>query len=415
MRLYPFHHGIIRKIAISGLFLGALVLNRDCLYSGTLLGFTLAQFGMLAVMLLGAISFLGQNYRCWKELLTDRRILFALAAGAVIVLPMFFKRDWQLMYFSIWLAVLFGVFVSLFLSLEEGAKLYLKILSALSVYSLLCAYGLRFLPDRGLLKLPVVVNSAKVEYYFFGASFVPITFVKFRNFGIFREPGVYQYFLILGLYLNNYQVRWDSEKKLWAVNILLAVTTVSTFATGGLVELALLVVVLFFDKGWHRKKAGRLAALAVILLGGAVTVYSFATKGLLYAGIVDALSKFDPNHESMTDRAGSIIENTKIFLRHPLVGGGIREVLYVVANNTSSSTILYAVLGILGGTLNAAAWVALTWREDRKLLSWLAVTVILFMSFNTENYITNPYFWLFPVMAVCQRVLPAIRSGQGRA
>ena len=415
MRLYRFPEGKLSRILITGLLLGALVLNRDCNFSGTLLKFSYAQFGMLAVMLVGGIAFLCCHRRDWKELLTDWRILFALAAGAVIVLPMFFKRDWQLMYFSIWLAVLFGVFVSLFLSLEEGAKLYLKILCVLSVYSLLCAYGLRFLPDRGLLKLPVVVNSAKTEFYFFGASFVPITFVKFRNFGIFREPGVYQYFLILGLYLNNYQVRWDSEKKLWAVNLLLAVTTVSTFATGGLVELVLLVVVLFFDKGWYRKKAGKLAAGAVILLGGAVTVYSFATKGLLYAGIMDALSKFDPNHESMTDRAGSIMENTKIFLRHPLLGGGIREVLYVVANNTSSSTILYAVLGVLGGTLNAAAWVALTWREDRKLWAWLAVTVILFMSFNTENYITNPYFWLFPVMAVCQRVLPAIGSGKNRA
>ena len=114
----------------------------------------------------------------------------------------------------------------------------------------------------------------------------------------------------------------------------------------------------------------------------------------------------------MTDRAGSIIENTKTFLRHPLLGGGIREALFVVANNTSSSTVLYAILGIFGGTLNAAAWVMLSWRKEGKLWVSLALTVILFMSFNTENLITNPYFWLFPVMAVCQRFLPAIRGRQ---
>ena len=140
--------------------------------------------------------------------------------------------------------------------------------------------------------------------------------------------------------------------------------------------------------------------------------YIFIRKGTLYYGIMDAFGKFNMKHESMSDRVGSIVENTKTFLRHPLLGGGVREALYAVANNTSSSTVLYAILGILGGTLNAAAWVLLTWRKGGKLWVSLSLTVILFMSFNTENLITNPYFWLFPMMAVCQRYLPALRSGQ---
>ena len=74
--------------------------------------------------------------------------------------------------------------------------------------------------------------------------------------------------------------------------------------------------------------------------------------------------------------------------------------------------VISPFLGIFGGTLNAAAWVMLSWRKEGKLWVSLALTVILFMSFNTENLITNPYFWLFPVMAVCQRFLPAIRGRQ---
>ena len=400
---------------VLALFLAAqLYFARDTLVTTSLVGFAKAQ--LLAVALTGLLGagFLMANRGRLTQILRDDRVFLMGIAAAIFLVPMLLKRDWQLMYFSILYCVLLGIFLTYFTSSRELARCYVVMITALAAFSVLATYVLRRPVDSGSVAVPVLYNALDVKFYNFILTFVSESYVKNRNFGIFREPGVYQYFLILGLYLNNYEVRWDSEKKLWAVNILLAVTTVSTFATGGLVELALLVVVLFFDKGWYRKKAGKLAG-TVILLGGAVTVYSFATKGLLYAGIMDALSKFDPNHESMTDRAGSIMENTKILLRHPLLGGGIREVLYVVANNTSSSTILYAVLGILGGTLNAAAWVALTWREDRKLWAWLAVTVILFMSFNTENYITNPYFWLFPVMAVCQRVLPAIGSGKNRA
>ena len=412
MKLYPVPDRKITKIGIYALFIGVLLLNRDTLYSSTILGFYKAQFLMLAVMAAAGIAFLVCRRKDWKALLTDRRVVFALLSGGIILLPMVFKRDWQLMYFSVYLCVIFGVFVSLFLTLEDAAKIYLRILCVLSVLSLVCAYGLRLLPDRGMPGVPVVRIDTGVEFYFFGVSFVPLTYVKYRNFGIFREPGVYQYFLLLGLFLNNYEVQWSSGKKLWTVNILLAVTMVSTFATGGLVELALLALVIFFDKGWYKKKAGKLAAGAVVLLGGAAAVYVFIRKGALYYTLVDMLSKFNLRSESMTDRAGSIIENTKTFLRHPLLGGGIREALFVVANNTSSSTVLYAILGIFGGTLNAAAWVMLSWRKEGKLWVSLALTVILFMSFNTENLITNPYFWLFPVMAVCQRFLPAIRGRQ---
>lgn len=412
MKLYPFPDRKLTRIGIYVLFLGILFLNRDALYSGTILGFYKAQFLMLAVIAAAGIAFLIIRRKDWKALLTDRRVGLALVSGVIILLPMVCKRDWQLMYLSIYLCVIFGVFVSLFLTLEDAAKIYLNILCFLSVISLVCAYGLRLLPDRGMPGVPVVRIDNGVEFYFFGVSFVPLTYVKYRNFGIFREPGVYQYFLLLGLFLNNYEVQWNSGKKLWTVNIVLAVTMVSTFATGGLVELALFALVLFFDKGWHRKKAGKLICAAALLAAAAMGAYIFIRKGTLYYGVMDALSKFDMKHESMSDRVGSIIENTKTFLRHPLLGGGVREALYAVANNTSSSTVLYAILGILGGTLNAVAWVLLTWRKGGKLWVSLSLTVILFMSFNTENLITNPYFWLFPVMAVCQRYLPAIRSRQ---
>ena len=410
MIYYLFPERRSTHLILGAFFCAILFLARDTLYACVTIGFTRSQLLMLGAAVLMGVWFLAVNRGRWKRIFRDGRLLLAAVAGVLILLPMLWKRDWQLMYFSIFFAVAVGVFASYFLTCGQAAKYYVTILSALAVYSVLAAYLLRIPADLGLWKPPIAVNSSGVEFYRFGLSFVPLTFVKYRNFGIFREPGVYQYFLILGLYLNNYHITWDSPKKLWAVNLILAATTVTTFATGGLVELALLAAVMFFDKGWYRTRTGKLLAGGLILLGAAAVTYIVLEKGALYATLLDMLGKFRFDSESMSDRAGSILVNSRLFLRHPVFGAGISETLHAIDNNTSSSTILYAILGVLGGSLNAAGWLCLVWRKGEKKGACLALTVILFMSFNTENLITDPYFWLFPVLAMAQWGLPAVRG-----
>lgn len=406
MKQYSFPN---RPWARTGIYLfltAILLLNRDTLYSSTVFGFNRTQFLMAGCMVLAGLLFLLVCRRDWKALLTDRRVYFALACGAVLLLPMAVKRDWQLMYGTVYLAVLFGIFVSLFLTLQDAARMYLNILCVLGVLSVLGTYVLSPLAARGVLPAPVVYNNISQDFYCFGLSFASVTAISFRNFGVFREPGVYQYFLILGLFLNHYEANWDSGKKTWLVTGILALTMVTTFATGGLIEMLLFALVLFFDKGWYRQKSGIIAAGVVVLLGAGLAAYMFLRKGTLYYGFLDAVSKFTTKHDSMTDRVGSIASNTGTFLHAPLFGGILRDTLYAVANNTSSSTLMFALFGILGGVLHAASWVLLAWRRGGKVWTSICLTVILFMSFNTENLITNPYFWLFPLMAVCQRYLP---------
>ena len=81
-----------------------------------------------------------------------------------------------------------------------------------------------------------------------------------------------------------------------------------------------------------------------------------------------------------------------------------------MVDNTSSTLILYNIFGVLGGTLNVAGWVALVWKKEQKLLVNLALLVILFMAFNTQNLTWNLFFWLFPGMALAQRGIPAVQS-----
>lgn len=415
MKLYPFPEKKIWKVLFAVYLFALLMLSRNGMLSCVLVGFYKTQILMLLVMGAGILTFAVVNRRELKQILTDRRMLAAAACGVLILLPMVVKRDWQLMYFSILIYLLFAVFLCYFVSMKDTAKYYVMILCALSVYAILATYVLRLLPDSGILNVHTFSNDKGRDYYNFGLAFVSITQVKERNFGIFREPGVYQYFLLLGLFLTNYTVEWKRSRDMWLANLILAVTMVTTMATGGVVCLGLLVIVVFFDKKMYRDKRVLWTAIGLAAALVLVLAVSFATRNKIYWLVYNTLfEKFVNRSDSVTERTEAILVDVQIFLRHPIFGAGLSEVLHAVTNNTTSTLILYAVFGFLSGSLHVLAWVALVWKKERHLWANLALLVILFMGFNTQNLTGDVFFWLFPMMALLERGLPLLKKpGKG--
>ena len=218
---YPFPR---RKLvgALFTLYLFLLMyLSRDSQAGLYLLGFYRAQFLSMGVTALAALALLFYNRKRIPEILTDGRIVLAILFSLTILIPMALKRDWQMMYFSMVYCVLAAVLISFFAAPEETARQYVVLMCLLSGFSLLCSYLLRIPADRGILVPPTFRNSFDAQFYNYIFSFVSVSFAKSRNFGIFREPGVHQFFLFLALYLNNYQVSWQSDRTMWAVNALL--------------------------------------------------------------------------------------------------------------------------------------------------------------------------------------------------
>lgn len=411
MKLYSFPEKRIWKILFGAYLFALLLLARNGMVSCVLLGFYKAQILMLLVIGAGVLTFAIVNRRELKHIFLDRRMLAAAACAGLILLPMAVKRDWQLMYFSMLIYLLFAVFLTYFVSTKDAAKYYTVILCALSLYAVLAAYVLRLLPDSGILSVPMFTNDKGREFYNFGLAFVSVTEVKERNFGIFREPGVYQYFLLLGLFLTNYAVEWKHSRNMWLANLILAVTMVTTMATGGVVCLGLFAVVLFFDKKLYRDKRilwiaiGLAAALTVVL------AVSFAMRNRIYWFVYNTLfEKFVNRTDSVTERTEAILVDLQIFLRHPIFGARLADVLHAVANNTTSTMILYAVFGFVSGSFHVLAWIALVWKKERRLWANLALLVILFMGFNTQNLTGDVFFWLFPMMALVERGLPLLKK-----
>ena len=132
-------------------------------------------------------------------------------------------------------------------------------------------------------------------------------------------------------------------------------------------------------------------------------------KSILYE-FYDMFIRLTTDSDSKLDRQNAILTNLQFFFRNPLAGNPIAEVLHGTNHNTSSTMLLYAILGVAGGTLNVAAWIALLWKRERKIIGNLILMVTMFMSFNTQNLTANVFFWLFPMLALGERGLPLIKK-----
>ena len=160
---FPFPQKPAYKV-LFGLYLFLILyLCRVSQVSYCLLGFYKAQFFSLGITLAALAVFLIYQRRHLLQIVLNYRVLLALLFAAAILIPMCIKRDWQMMYFSILLSILLGVFFSYFVTCAQAGKGFCIVMTVLAVYSL-AAFALRPLADRGILTPPVFANAYGGEF-----------------------------------------------------------------------------------------------------------------------------------------------------------------------------------------------------------------------------------------------------------
>ena len=412
MKLYRFPENKKWACAFGAYLLAMLLLARDTLITHCIVGFYPSQLTVAGLILVLGILFLAVNRKNLKEVLRDRRLLAFAVTAVLILTPMVLKLDPQLMYFSVLLCIFFAILLTYFMTLKEAARYYVVLMTVLAAYSVFTVYIGRIPADRGMVSLPTFVNAGGRDFYNFGLSFVSIREVKFRNFGIFREPGVYQFFLILALLLHNYILSWDKAWKYWVINIILVVTALTTFSTNGVVEAGLLVLVVFFDKKLYKDKKILVTAIVLAVLAVLGITVIMIRGGDLAFTLKQMVAKLYTLNRSSSARLDAIVADIGFFIRNPLFGEEIAVVLGSVEHNTTSTMLMFAMFGILGGGLHLASWLALTWDRERRLWVNLSLVVIMLMSFNTQNIIADVFFWLFPMMALTEKGLPLLNKAR---
>lgn len=405
---YPFPQK--RWVApVLGIYLFFLAwLSRDSQGGLYLLSFYKAQFLSCLLSCLVGLAWLGCNRKNWGQILKDGRGILTLAFCLTLLIPVLARRDWQMMYISILYCILVAMLLSYFTNVRELSRVFVAMMAVLSLVSLVCTYVLRIPADRGVLVPPVFQNSFQAEFYNYFLCFVSRTFAKERNFGIFREPGVYQFFLFLALYLNNYYLNWRRESHMWMVNALLVVTMLSTFASGGVAVTAVFLVALYFDKKVYKTKPGKIFTAVFLAMATVAGLWLVIRKPPLYVQLKLMVLKFFIPNPSLDDRVESIRFNLHALSFRPFLGREISYLLEMVAHNTSSTTLLLGCQGIVFGWLNLVGWLVLVLRGKGSLVMKGVSFLMLAATFNCENLVTNPYLWIFSLLALTEALLPKL-------
>ena len=414
MKYYRFPETKLNK-AVFVLFLLAMqMLSRTTMISAVFLGFHSAQYLAIGLIGVAGIAFLCTNRKCWKQVFTDRRMIAVIGITGLMLLGMVVKQDFQMLYFSILLYILFAVFLTFFVTVQEAAACFVLLHTFLGAYTLVGMFVLKPLVQAGILPGNEFLSLGGWYMYNFGLTYT--TYMNneldaaLRAFGIFREPGLYQIFLFIAIQLNNYTVQWKKPWHMWAVDAVLFATLLTTFATGGVFALGLYIVFLFFDKKLYKNKWLCILAAAAVVAAVALIVVALAQGGTWAYELVGMVEKVINKTNSYTDRVNSILYNARTFFTHPVFGDRISDVIYTVDNNTATSAILFASFGIVGGCLHVLSWVALAWRKDRSIIMNLILLLILFIPFNTQNVIHDMFFWIFPVMALVEKGIPFLQA-----
>ena len=414
MNYYRFPETKLNKAAFFLFLLVLQMLSRTSMVSAVFLGFHRSQYLSVALIGLAGLCFLFVNRKNLKQVFTDSRMLAVIGIVVLMVLGMLVKRDFQMLYFSIMLYLLFAVFLTFFVSFREAATCYVYLFAFLSVYTLVGMFVLKPLVQAEILPAREFLSLGGWYMYDFGLTYTVYLNNELdpalRAFGIFREPGLHQIFLFIAIQLNNYTVQWKQQWQMWAVNCVLFATLLATFATGGVFALGLYVVFLFFDKKYYKNKKLCIFALICVAAAVAAVVIAILQEGTWAYELIGMVDKIIKKTNSYTDRVNSIIYNARTFFLHPIFGDRISDVIYTVDNNTATSAILFAAFGIVGGTLHVLSWVALAWKKDRHVIMNLILLLILFIPFNTQNVIHDMFFWLFPVMALVEKGIPFLQT-----
>ena len=406
MTRYPFPAEKKWKVLFVTYLFALVYLTRDSQAGLYLLGFTKAQVISIGLTLLVGLTFLVYNRKRLKSILLDGRIPLLVLFSLTVLIPMTTKKDWQLMYISMVYCMAAAVLISYFADIRQTARGYILLFAILAAVSLVCGYGLRFLADRGVLVPPIFENSFQARFYNYLLCYVPINYAKTRNFGIFREPGVYQFFLFLALYLNNYWACWGSSKLRWGLNALFVLTMLTTFSTCGVAVTVVFLIALYFDQKVYDTPLGRKVSLAFFAALALAAAWLLLAKPPLYTQLKLMVEKLFTSNPSLDDRVDCIKFNLYVIQWDRFTGRDLAYILETVTHNTSSSTILFGILGMLFGWFNLFGWVTFVFKGKGSLPMKLVCLVTLAATFNTENLITNPYFWLFPILALTEGLLP---------
>ena len=297
-------------------------------------------------------------------------------------------------------AVLCGILVVGHVSRKDFIRYFEKLMFFLATSSLIC-FGIAIFIPQIVKAAPVIVNTEDMEFYCLGLSVVSkyslVDTFFLRNFGIFREPGVYQMFLNLALCF--YLFCDTGHLKRSIIRIVVYITAIlTTTSTTGILSMVVLFLALFAQRSQENRRIKR----TIFLICVAVTIFAFSgvSEQLLYS--FTKLS--DPYNDSTVSRFGSIYANLRILFEYPIWGIGTAEIgprfaEYLSASesathNTNTILYMYACYGMFTGSLFLVGVCKFMKKLSGDIIVQALLCLLMVLLLSGENLSTSYYIYI---------------------
>ena len=292
--------------------------------------------------------------------------------------------------YQIWIVFL-SFLIAKSLNIEEFSVMFNRFIFILSIISIL-VFIVAISFDWLLDYVPVHVNVIGVEFrnLYIAAVYKGVGLI--RNTSIFREPGVFMIYLLLGIIFELFYSAKINKKHIFIFFIALF----TTFSTAAFIILFLVVIgyLLKRDKINFIKNKSTIIFFVVIV----ILILSFYPE--IYLRIFSKLDSESVSYGSLTARVASIVVNFYIFVINPVVGCGLSNYgdlfttysmqhfgipLNAAGQSTNSFMSIFATYGFLYGSIIIYSFLSLTKKFSKNVFIQIILFLSLMMMFSNED------------------------------
>ncbi|WP_394138422.1 O-antigen ligase family protein [Cytobacillus oceanisediminis] len=330
--------------------------------------------------------------------LNFKALLLLLCSYVSIFLTMLFNQDFDILNFVIILQILIAFLFINTISFDDFVRAYIRVILFISIFSLVIMFVIVpfFSGISSLFPLRYNSTGLAVRDYIFSFHFESHSVASRRNTGIFREMGVYQFYLNMALLMYLFYLR---ENKVIVI-LIFSATVISTFSTPGILFMFLILIVYLYEN--YKKELVKVFKLIFSLSFLFLIVFLFYPN--IFSDFIYSINKLSEQGNSFNGRLGSIIGNILAWVHNPLIGNGINngiklaEEMYLgqfTTHNTSTTTSFMAMFGIFFSILMSLPIILLLNKLKIKTISKLVLVFGLFLSINSERLIYDQFYYIF--------------------
>jgi len=352
-------------------------------------------FSLLCECLLGSLLFIYILYKVNFKFEKKIWFYFFLLVGNVLFTWLY---NWDFSSFGyVYYILVFsgGYLITEWMNYREFFIVYDKVVYFLSIVSLFFTI-LYYIAPTIITYFPITSNAHNIDFYNLLLWVTPTDFkYEFRNYGCFREPGVFQVYIMLAL-MFHFSKHKINIKKI----IVYSITLITTKSTTGYILYVLLLGSYFFKKQISLVKRVLLFIVFLSAVGG-VVVYELNKSGY------SVFQKFALTNISFMTRLSNIVVNYHIFLKSPLFGVGItsqmdlhhllpQQLFNINTEGVDTNTFfsLFATFGVVYGMLSLIGTYKMVTLIAKSKIDKLLYFLIMFLALITENFRYSIFFYV---------------------